>query len=159
MGHTSVMHEAEDGTAERKERIEIRQFGPHDQCDGRRRPVALLQARLGEQRSGKAMGQIIGHTSLSIPPPSRSNKTGESRIRLHPRVSTPALLAVLSGQSLGQPRISSHLTHQRKKPDRAIQDNDHGRQAPTPGGCPKACVPLYGWRSMPLTAKIMGMPA
>jgi hypothetical protein len=47
MGHPPVVHKAEDGTAERKERIEIRQFGPHDQRDGRRRSVALLQARLG----------------------------------------------------------------------------------------------------------------
>jgi hypothetical protein len=47
MGQSPVAHEAEDGTTERKERIEIRQFGPHDQRDGRRWPVALLQAHLG----------------------------------------------------------------------------------------------------------------
>jgi hypothetical protein len=89
MGHPAMVHKAQDGTAERKERIQIRQFGPHHQRDGRRRPVALLQARLGEQRSGKAMGQIIGHHSLSILPTPRSHQTGESRLRLHSGASTP----------------------------------------------------------------------
>ena len=108
MGHPPVVHEAEDGTAERKERIEIRQFSPYDQRDGRRPPIALLQARLGQQRSGKTMGQIIGHTSLSISSSSRS--------------------AMTCGAGM---RLSS------KRPYRAIQTNGHGHHAPTPGGVPQ----------------------
>jgi hypothetical protein len=68
MGHPTVVHEAEDGAANREEKIEIRQFSPHHQRDGRRRTVTLLEARLGQQRPGKAMGEIIGHNALSIPP-------------------------------------------------------------------------------------------
>jgi hypothetical protein len=69
------MYEAEDRAAEREEKIQIRQFGPYHQRDGCRRPVPLLQARLGQQRPSKAMGQIIGHTSLSVLPSSQSAKT------------------------------------------------------------------------------------
>ena len=68
MGHSPVVHEAENGAAEREEKIQIQQFGPHHQRDGRRRTVPLLEARLGQQGPGKAMGEIICHTSLSIPP-------------------------------------------------------------------------------------------
>ena len=71
MGHPTVVHEAEDGAAEGEEKIQIRQFGPHHQRDGRRRTVTLLEACLGQQRSGKAMGKIIRHHSLSVPQPSR----------------------------------------------------------------------------------------
>jgi hypothetical protein len=48
MGHPPVVYKAEDGTAEREEKIEIRQFGPYYQCDGRRRPITLPEARLGQ---------------------------------------------------------------------------------------------------------------
>jgi hypothetical protein len=75
MGHPPVVHEAEDRATERKEKIQIWQFGPHHQRDGRRRPVSLLEARLGQQRPGKAMGEIIGHNFLSISPTRRYNKT------------------------------------------------------------------------------------
>jgi hypothetical protein len=67
MGHPAVVHEAEDGAAEREEKIQIRQFGPHHQRDGRRGTVPLLEAGLGQQRSGKAMGEIIRHPFLSVP--------------------------------------------------------------------------------------------
>ena len=55
----------------REENIQIWQFGPHHQRDGCRRTVPLLQARLGQQRPGKAMGEIICHNSLSILPTPR----------------------------------------------------------------------------------------
>ena len=71
MGHPTVVHEAEDRAAEREEKIQIWQFGPHHQRDGCRRTVPLLQARLGQQRPGKAMGEIICHNSLSILPTPR----------------------------------------------------------------------------------------
>jgi hypothetical protein len=74
MGHAPVVHEAEDGAAEREETIQIRQFGSNHQRDGRRRPVPLLEARLGQQRPGQAMGQIIGHPSLSLLPTSCEGK-------------------------------------------------------------------------------------
>jgi hypothetical protein len=64
MGHPPVMHEAVDGAAKPEEEIQIRQFGPYHQRDGRCRTVPLLQASLGQQSSGKAMGEIIRHTSL-----------------------------------------------------------------------------------------------
>ncbi len=75
MGHPTVVHEAEDRAAEREEKIQIRQFGPHHQRDGRRRTVPLLEACLGQQSAGKAMGEIIRHRSLSVPQPSRYGHT------------------------------------------------------------------------------------
>jgi hypothetical protein len=66
MGHPTVVHEAEDGATEGEENIQTRQFGPHHQRDGRRRTVSLLQAGLGQQGAGKAMGKIIRHPFLSV---------------------------------------------------------------------------------------------
>jgi hypothetical protein len=70
MGHPPVVHEAEDGAAEPEEKIQIRQFGPHDQRHRRRRTVPLLEAHLGQQRPGQAMGEIIRHNAQPVPPTS-----------------------------------------------------------------------------------------
>jgi hypothetical protein len=67
MGHASVVHEAEDRAAEREEKIQIRQFGPDHQRNGRRGAVPLLEAGLGQQRAGQAMGEIICHPFLFVP--------------------------------------------------------------------------------------------
>jgi hypothetical protein len=82
MGHPPVVHEAEDGAAEREEKIQIRQFGPHYQRHRRRRTVSLLEARLGQQRPSQAMGEIIRHNALSVPPASPCDKTCRSLIIL-----------------------------------------------------------------------------